>query len=103
MLSKDIGNANITFNQVLKSEIGKGVRVTPGFVLGTNYLFFRALRAGMEVKGEYWNPSSHQNELSGGPTLGYEHENLWITLGCLFPFNVHTDNINTTLTVGYCF
>jgi hypothetical protein len=100
VLSKDIGKANVTYNQIMESELGHGGKTTQSFTFGINYEVFDSIRLGVETQGQYWNPETHRDELAMGPTLSYVHQYFWVALGTLFGVNHAADDWQTRLIVG---
>lgn len=103
VLSKDFDKLNVTYNQIMDSELGSGGRTEQEFTAGINYEVIPDIRAGVEMKGQYWNPGSHRNKLSLGPTLAYEHKYFWIAAGTLFPVNHAANDHEARVIVGVPF
>ncbi len=103
VLSKDVGGFNVTYNQIMDSKLGSGGRTEHEFTIGTNYELLPGLRAGAEMKGQYWNPGSNRNELALGPTLAYEWTYFWVAAGGLFGVNHTTDDYQARIIVGITF
>lgn len=100
VLSKDIGKMNVTYNQISESQMGRKGLTEQAFTFGFNYEIFDSVRLGYESKGQYWNPESHRNELTMGPTLSYVQQYFWVTLGSLFGVNRAADDWQTRLIIG---
>ncbi len=103
VLSKDLGKLNITYNQVLGSELGEKGRTTPEFSVAANYEVLPNVHVGGEFVGQYWAPSSHRNELSLGPTLAYENKHFWVAAGTLFAVNHAANDHEARVIVGVPF
>jgi len=103
VLSKDLGNFNVTYNQIMESELGEGGRTEQNFSVGASYEVLSDFRLGAEFFGNYWHPSSHRNELSLGPTLSYEHKYFWVTAGFGFGVNHASDDMQARVIVGIPF
>ncbi len=103
VLSKDLGKFNITYNQIMESEVDRGGRTEHAYAVGMKYEIFSGVNVGLEVSGNYWKPSSHRNELALGPTLSYENRFFWVTAGVLFGANNHADDEQARLMVGIPF
>ncbi|HXV28055.1 MAG TPA: hypothetical protein VD913_03735 [bacterium] len=103
VLSKDIGKFNITYNQILESELGSGGRTEQNFELGMNYLVFSTFKAGLEFGGNYWHPSDNRNQISLGPTFSYEWKYFWIASGLRWGLNRASDDFEARIIVGVPF
>ena len=106
VLSKDLGNFNVTYNQIIDSGLGSNGRTQQDFSGGVGYRLPRGFQIGIEINGNYWKPSSNQNELAMGPSFAYESKHFWIVFGSLFAVNhvrddrdakVKGDNVSTNL------
>ena len=100
ILSKDIGKFNVTYNQIMESQLDRDGRTEHEFSAGANYEIFPDVHAGVEFTGQYWAPGSHGNELSLGPTIAYQHKYFWVALGALFAVNHAADDHQVRLIVG---
>ncbi len=103
VLSKDFGKFNVTYNQIMESEVDRGGRTEHEFTVAAKYEIFSGVTAAVEAKGNYWKPSSHRNEFALGPTLSYENRFFWVTAGVLFGANNHADDEQARLIVGIPF
>ena len=103
VLSKDFGKTNITYNQIMESEVDNGGRTEHEFAVGTNYEILPDLHAGVEFTGQYWNPEGRHNEISMGPTLAYEHSYFWVAAGGLFGLNRAADDKQVRIIIGIPF
>jgi len=103
ILSKDLGKFNITYNQIMESKLGSGGRTNHEFTFATSYEFSDSFIAGLEMKGDYWRPSSHRNKISLGPTLAYEHTYFWVAGGIRWGLNNHSDDLEARIIVGVPF
>ncbi|GEM_PF-1306455 len=106
VLSKDLGNFNVTYNQIIDSGLGHRGRTQQDFAGGVSYRLPRGFQIGIETNGNYWKPSSNQNNLAIGPSFAYEGKHFWIVLGSLFAVThvrddrdakVKGENVNTNL------
>ncbi len=100
VLSKDFGRFNVVYNQVMESKLGHKGRTEHEYTFGVNYELLEGFRAGMEMKGQYWNPSSNRNEIALGPTLAYEAKYFWVAAGVLFGANHAADDFQARVSVG---
>lgn len=103
VLSKDFGPLNVTYNQILESELDNGGRTEHAFAIGASYEVLPGFRLGSEFTGQYWAPGSHRNELSLGPALAYEHSYFWVALGGRFGLNHAADDKEARVIVGIPF
>ncbi len=103
VLSKDLGKFNISYNQIMESELGSGGRTEHNYQIAANYEVFSSFRAGIELGGNYWHPSTHRNELFVGPTFAYEWKYFWIAAGIRWGVNHASDDLQTRLIVGVPF
>lgn len=100
VLSKDFGKFNVTYNQIMDSKLGHKGRTEHEYTLGANYEVFEGFRAGLEVAGQYWNPSVNRNEIGLGPTLAYEAKYFWVAAGVLIGANNIADDFQGRVSFG---
>jgi hypothetical protein len=100
ILAKDIGNFNISYNQIFEQELESGGKAEYGYTAGASYAITPALRLGVETKGNYT-----EREYSIGPTVAYVFKPIkaYIALGAAFGLNDRTDDLQTRLIVGVLF
>ena len=103
VLSKDFDKLNVTYNQIMESELGRNGRTEQNFSVAANYEIFSDVHVGAEFFGNYWHPSSHRNELSLGPTLAYQNKYFWLTAGFSFAVNHATDDSQARVILGIPF
>lgn len=103
VLSKDFEKFNVTYNQIVESELDRGGRTEHAYTVAMKYEILSSFNVGIEVKGNYWKPGSHRNEFALGPTLSYENRFFWITAGVLFGANNRADDEQARLWVGIPF
>ncbi len=103
IVSKDFDKFNVTYNQIMESELDRGGRTEHEYTVGMKYEIFSDLYLGVEAKGNYWKPSSHRNEIGIGPTLAYENRFFWVAAGVLFGANNHQDDEQARIIVGIPF
>ena len=103
VLSKDIDKLNVSYNQVMESELDNGGRTEHEYRLGASYEVFSGARVGVELLGNYWKPSSHRNEVSIGPTLAYEGKYFWVATGVALGANRAADDLEARAIVGITF
>ena len=100
VLSKDFGKVNATYNQIMESQLGDKGRTEHEFTFGLNYELLEGFQAGVETKGQYWNPGSNRNEVALGPTLAYEGKYFWVAAGILIGANHAADDFQARISVG---
>ncbi len=103
ILAKDFGKFNITYNQIMESQFGRGGRTKQEFAVAASYEVISEFRIGAEFTGQYWAPGSHRNELSLGPTLSWENRWFWIAAGARFGLNHVADDVEARVIVGVPF
>ena len=103
VLAKQIGDFDISYNQIIESEIGKGGRTEHNYSVGVGYEVGYGVHVGGELFGNYWHPGSHKNEISLGPTIRYEGKYFWVTTGVAFALNTHDDDVQARVIVGVPF
>ncbi|MBI4970667.1 MAG: hypothetical protein HZC17_02375 [Candidatus Omnitrophica bacterium] len=103
IVSKDFKKLNVVYNQILESDLGQDGRTEPGFSFATKYELFPSFYAGCEFFGNYWEPSSHRNKLSIGPTIAWENQWFWVTMGVAFGANNAADDFQGRVIVGFEF
>ena len=103
VFSKDLGKFNVTYNQIMESQLGGGGRTTHEFTAGANYEIFDSIYLGMEMKGEYWHPSSHRNEIALGPSAAWSSKYFWMAAASLFGVNHAADDWELRTIVGIPF
>lgn len=103
VLSKAWGDFNVVYNHIMESEVDRGGRTEHAYTWGARYEFIPGITAGLEVKGNYWDPSSHRNEIALGPTLSYENQYFWVAAGVLFGANNQADDEQARIIVGVPF
>lgn len=97
ILAKDIGNFNISYNQILERNLEKG-KTEHEYAVGISYTFLPALKLGIESKGSY-----NERESAVGPTISWSNRRFWVSLGAAFGLNKRTDDIQTRMIVGIPF
>ena len=100
VLSKDFDKLNVVYNHIFESQLAGDGRTKHEFAVGANYELFSGLKAGVEFQGQYWNPGSHRNELSLGPTISWENKYFWVVAGASFGVNHAADDHQVRLIVG---
>ncbi len=98
ILAKDIGNFNMSYNQILERNLEKEGKTGHEYAAGVSYEFLPAFKLGIESKGSY-----NGREYAMGPTLSCANSKFWISLGAAFGLNERTDDIQTRMIVGIPF
>jgi len=103
VLSKDIGDLNVTYNQIIESKLGNKGRTEQKFSLAASYALPGDVRLGVEFKGNYWQPGSRRNELALGPSLAFETKYFWVAGGVVFGVNHAASDVESRVIVGVPF
>lgn len=98
ILSKDIGNINIAYNQILKQEIDSDGETENEFSAGMKYELTPMLSFGFESKGNYTKDKYYL-----GPTASIMTRKFWITVGVVWGINDKADDIQTRIITGIPF
>ncbi|MDO8662963.1 MAG: hypothetical protein Q7K98_07085 [Candidatus Omnitrophota bacterium] len=98
ILGKEIGNFNVSYNQILKRNLEKEGKADHEYAVGVNYKFLPAFKLGVESKGSY-----NGREYAVGPTLSWGNRIFWVSLGAAFGLNARTDDLETRMIVGVPF
>lgn len=99
VLAKDIGDLNISYNQIFERNLDQRGKTASEFAAGVSYKVMPALRLGIESKGSY-----SQRETAVGPTLSWSGslfgKHLFVALGAAWGVNRRTNDLQTRLIVG---
>lgn len=98
ILAKDIGKVNLSYNQILKSNLESDGLAEWEYAAGISYPLGRSFRFGLESKGNYTKDKS-----AAGPTLSWQGKNIWAAVGAVFGLNNRTDDLQTRVIVGIPF
>lgn len=98
ILAKDIGDFNISYNQIIKSNLEREGKTDHEYATGISYAFTPRFRVGIESKGNY-----PKEKHALGPTLSYAFKKAFITLGTAFGLNERTDDLQTRMIIGILF
>ena len=98
ILAKDMGNFNISYNQIIERNLEREGKTTYEYALGINYAFLPALKLGLESKGTY-----NERESSIGPTISLASKRFWVSIGAVFGLNKRTDDVQARMIVGVPF
>ncbi len=97
ILAKDVGNFNISYNQIFERNLEKG-KSENEYAGGLNYTFSPYYTLGLESKGSY-----NGRETAIGPTLAWSNKFFWVSLGAAFGLNKRTDDLQSRMIVGIPF
>lgn len=100
VLSKDFGDLNVTFNEVMENTLGSGGRTSHLFTIGTSYQLPYEFKIGVEGKADWWRPGSHRNRIQLGPVVAWEGKYFWIASGVLFGLNRAADDFEFRFILG---
>ncbi|MEW6170885.1 MAG: hypothetical protein AB1472_04950 [Candidatus Omnitrophota bacterium] len=98
ILAKDIGNFNISYNQIAKRNLEQKGKTDHEYATGITYRIFSNFKLGMESKGNY-----SKEKYALGPTISWAGRRFWISLGAAFGLNKKTDDIQTRMIIGVNF
>jgi len=98
VLAKDIGNLNISYNQIFERNLERRGKSDSEYALGVSYRLTSALRMGIESKGSY-----NKQENAIGPVLSWSGRKCWFSLGGIWGMNKRTDDLQTRVIVGMPF
>ncbi len=98
ILSKDIGNLNISYNQIIETEVDGNGEVEHGYAFGVSYLIHPAVSIAVESKGNYT-----EGTYAIGPTLSWAGGRIWANIGLLFGLNDKTPDRQARFIIGIPF
>jgi hypothetical protein len=98
VLAKDLGDFNVSYNQVIKRNLEREGKTDHEYATGINYTFTPRFKVGIESKGNY-----SKEKYAVGPTFSYAFNKVFITLGAAFGLNERTDDLQTRMIVGILF
>ncbi len=97
ILAKDIGDFNLSYNQIAKRNLEKG-KTENEYASGISYRFSPFFTFGLESKGNY-----SKEKFGFGPTFLFAAKKFWVTWGTVFGLNKKADDIQTRMIVGVPF
>ncbi|MDP2939457.1 MAG: hypothetical protein Q8O13_05225 [Candidatus Omnitrophota bacterium] len=95
VLAKDIGDFNLSYNQVLERALENEGKTDFGYAIGVNRIFSSSFKAGIESKGSY-----SDKEFLLGPTIAYRANKFWWSMGVAFGTNHNSDDFQSRLIIG---
>lgn len=98
ILAKEIGDFNLSYNQIIKRNLEKEGKTDYEYATGISYAFMPRFRAGIESKGNY-----PKEKYAAGPTFSYAFNKAFVTLGTAFGLNERTDDLQIRMIVGVPF
>ncbi len=98
VLAKDIGDFNVSYNQIIKRNLEREGKPDHEYATGINYAFTHRLKFGFESKGNY-----SKEKYAFGPTISYAFKKAFVAVGAVFGLNENTDDLQTRMIVGVLF
>jgi hypothetical protein len=98
VLAKDLGDFNVSYNQVIKRNLEREGKADYEYTAGISYEFTSRFKVGLESKGNY-----PKEKYAIGPAVSYSFKKAFITLGAVFGLNERTDDLQTRMIVGILF
>ncbi|HAS55105.1 MAG TPA: hypothetical protein DCS42_13790 [Nitrospiraceae bacterium] len=98
ILAKDIGNLNISYNQIYKNTYASGDRASHEYAAGMSYEITPAFRFGVESKGNY-----KTDKYAAGPTLSWIGGRIWANVGAVYGLNTRTNDREVRFLLGVPF
>jgi hypothetical protein len=98
ILAKDLGNFNISYNQVFERNLENEGKSEHKYASGVSYSFNPRFKLSVESKGDYTD-----NKYSVGPTVSYYFGKFWAALGVQAGLTDKTDEFQSRLIVGVPF
>jgi len=98
VLSKDIEDFNISYNQIAERNLEKEGKTDHGYATGVSYRFSHEFKLGLESKGDY-----SAEKYAAGPTAAFVTKRFWVSFGAVFGLNERTDDVDTRMIVGVPF
>ena len=95
ILAKDLGNFNVSFNQIMKRNLEREGKTSPEYALGLSYRLSPDFKAGLESKGNY-----QSEKFALGPTVSYSFKKSFVALGTAFGLNKRTDDLQIRMIFG---
>lgn len=98
ILAKDFGKINVAWNQIVEDGITNEGETEHEYAAGVSYEFNPAWKLGLESTGNLTD-----DEYYFGPTVSWEVEKFWVTLGGLRGLNDRSDDLEVRLIAGFPF
>jgi len=98
VLAKDIGNFNISYNQIFEQELESNGKAEYEYAAGISYEITPSFKIGIESKGNYTD-----REYYIGPTIGWASSKFWVSAGIVAGLTNQSDDMQARLIVGFMF
>ncbi|MEW6075575.1 MAG: hypothetical protein AB1530_04625 [Candidatus Omnitrophota bacterium] len=98
VLAKDVGDINVSYNQVIKRNLEREGKTDHEYAVGVSYAYTPRFRAGIESKGNY-----SKEKYAIGPTISYAFKKTFVALGGAWGLNTKTDDFQIRTIFGMSF
>ncbi len=98
ILAKDIGDLNLSYNQILKRDLESRGKTDHEYAAGIGYALSPNFKFGIESKGNY-----SKKKYALGPTVSFSRGRFWAALGAAFGLSKAADDLQTRLIFGVLF
>ena len=98
IFAKDIGDLNISYNQIIEQELDSGGETEHEYAAGVSYMALPNFRIGVESKGSFSDRKYYI-----GPTIAWSSHKFWVSIGAIAGLNDRSDDLDTRLLVGIPF
>ena len=98
ILAKDIGDFNISYNQILKQKLETGTKTEHEYAAGINYAITPKFKIGVESKGNYT-----EDKYYIGPTISWAAGKFWVALGAVAGLTEKSDDMQARFLIGIPF
>ncbi len=95
VLAKDIGNFNISYNQIFEQELESNGKAEYEYAAGISYEITPSFKIGIESKGNYVD-----REYYIGPTISWANSRLWVSAGIVGGLTKQSDDLQARCIVG---
>ncbi len=98
VLAKDIGNFNISYNQIFAQELKLGGKAEYEYATGISYEITPTFKIGVESKGNYTDRKYYI-----GPTIAWASSKFWVSAGVVGGINKRSDDLQIRMIIGILF
>lgn len=98
VLAKDIGNFNISYNQIAKRNLERVGKTDNEYAAGISYALTPSFKFGIESKGNY-----PKEKYALGPTVSYFFKKAFVAIGAVIGLTERTDDLQTRMIIGVLF
>lgn len=98
ILAKDIGDVNISYNQILERDLESVGKTEHAYAFGVHYRLQPRFSFGVEAKGSY---SGRKYYI--GPTISFVFKRMWIACGVVRGLTNASDDIQSRIIAGIPF